>query len=191
MILTLCGSLSQNSTNQKLLSKVSQLLPLEQCQAVDLDHLPFFNPDLAGSRLRPPDVLKLDEAVTQAEAIIISTPEYASEIPGALKNALDWMVSTTLLEKKPVLIFSTSASQSGKAQAALKVVLEMVDANVISGPDFHRNQLTDLGYSKNPSADPTSPYKIALPTIAKIKNALQPLGEAIALRRIQALGYSA
>jgi chromate reductase, NAD(P)H dehydrogenase (quinone) len=33
-------------------------------------------------------------AVAHADAVLVSTPEYAGGMPGALKNALDWLVGS-------------------------------------------------------------------------------------------------
>ncbi|MDX2470917.1 MAG: NADPH-dependent FMN reductase [SAR324 cluster bacterium] len=186
MIITISGSLSQNSTNKQLLMAASRLLPLEKCLPVDIAKLPHFNPDFVGPNLRPKGVCQFDEAVTQAEGIIISTPEYASEIPGALKNALDWLVSTTALTKKPVLIFTSSGSKSGKVQAALKVVLEMVEAQVITGPDFHRSEVVGKKSGQVRGLDSFSKT-----VLFEIKKALQPLGEAVTHARVQAIGTNA
>jgi chromate reductase, NAD(P)H dehydrogenase (quinone) len=53
-----------------------------------LSELPPFNPDLDGDR--PPTAVKQFRLALEASAaVLISSPEYAHGVPGALKNALD------------------------------------------------------------------------------------------------------
>ncbi len=61
-----------------------------------------------------------------ADGIIISTPEYAFGVPGVLKNALDWLVSSGELNEKPVVAISASPLSSGgdKAMASLLLTLK-------------------------------------------------------------------
>jgi NADPH-dependent FMN reductase len=39
-------------------------------------------------------------AVAHADAVLVSTPEYAGGMPGALKNALDWLVGSGELQRQ-------------------------------------------------------------------------------------------
>lgn len=59
----------------------------------ELDQLPHFNPDLDLDGARPEVVERFRAAVASADAILISSPEYAHGVPGSLKNGLDWLVS--------------------------------------------------------------------------------------------------
>ena len=65
-----------------------------------------------------------------ARAVIICTPEYASGIPGTLKNALDWLVSSGELVNKPVAAISASPGQGGGsiALASLAGTLRIMTA---------------------------------------------------------------
>jgi NAD(P)H-dependent FMN reductase len=107
----------------------------------DLGELPFFNPDLDNHTLKvdnsPISVQKLRKAIALSDAIIISTPEYAFEIPGVLKNALDWLVSSAEIVHKPVAIISASTSAMGGDKANL-VLMNLI--KVLTGDTS--NQLT-------------------------------------------------
>ena len=72
-----------------------------------LADLPAFNPDLD---IEPPHpaVRALREQIAAADALIISCPEYAHGVPGALKNALDWLVSGVEIYGKPVVLLNPS-----------------------------------------------------------------------------------
>lgn len=51
--------------------------------------------------------------VGNADAILIASPEYAFGVPGALKNALDWLVGSGELYAKPVAIIAGSPRENG------------------------------------------------------------------------------
>lgn len=51
------------------------------------------------------------------------TPEYIFSLPGALKNAIEWTVSTTVFFEKPVALIT--ASTSGEmAHESLKMIMK-------------------------------------------------------------------
>lgn len=47
-----------------------------------------------------------------AEALLIASPEYAHEMPGVLKNALDWLVRSGEVYGKPVAVVCAAPSVS-------------------------------------------------------------------------------
>ncbi|MDF2454982.1 MAG: azr 1 [Cytophagaceae bacterium] len=89
-----------------------------------LEDLPPFNPD------KPQDVapvLHFRKLLQDADAVIICTPEYAFGIPGVLKNAFDWVVSTGEFNEKPVAVISASPLASG-GEKALESLLHTLTA---------------------------------------------------------------
>ena len=106
---TICGSLRAKSSNAALLDAVSLLAPtgvvVERYE--DLATLPAFNPD-DDVQPAPAAVSALREKVAGADALVISSPEYAHGVPGALKNALDWLVSGVEIYQKPVALLNPS-----------------------------------------------------------------------------------
>jgi chromate reductase len=94
-----------------------------------LAELPQFNPD---HELDPiPAVLRLREQLARADAVLICTPEYAHGVPGALKNALDWVVGTGELVDKPVALLNASA-RATIAQASLTDTLVTMSARLVT-----------------------------------------------------------
>jgi chromate reductase len=86
----------------------------------------------------PEAVSQIREAVRDADAVFFVTPEYNSSIPGALKNALDWIsrpVATNPLRYKPVAVIGGSTGVFGAvwAQAELRKVLGAIGARVSEG----------------------------------------------------------
>lgn len=89
----------------------------------------------------------------EADGVFICTPEYAFGVPGALKNALDWTVSTGDFDKKPVALI-TASSAGDKGHAALLHTLTAISANVVPGGtlliSFVRSKINDKGEIADP-----------------------------------------
>jgi NAD(P)H-dependent FMN reductase len=135
-ILGISGSLRTGSSNTALLTVAQAVVPetIEVVIYPSLGNIPHFNPDLdAEGAVAPFAVSHFRDALAQAHALLISTPEYAHGIPGVLKNALDWLVSDTQFVGKPIGIISGSAGSGSYAQAALIEVLNTMSAKVIPG----------------------------------------------------------
>jgi chromate reductase, NAD(P)H dehydrogenase (quinone) len=96
----------------------------------DLVAVPAFVPDDDGDP--PPAVTDLRRRIAAADAVVFCTPEYAGTLPGSLKNALDWMVGSGELYRKPVAWVTVAAPGRGTgAEATLRLVLGYVEAAVI------------------------------------------------------------
>jgi NAD(P)H-dependent FMN reductase len=122
-ILALSGSLRRVSSNTALLRAAAALAPpeIEIVLYGGLGDLPHFNPDLESPDLiaaLPPAVAELRARVAAADGLLISSPEYAHGVPGAMKNALDWLVGGPELVGKPVALLNASP-RSTIAQASL------------------------------------------------------------------------
>ena len=102
--------------------------------------LPHFNPDLdadsptndlsspAHPPSRPPaEVTAFRQFLRASDGIIICTPEYAHGVPGSLKNAIDWTVSSCEFSHKPTVLIT--ASTDGKfGHQALVETLRVIEA---------------------------------------------------------------
>jgi chromate reductase len=135
-ILALSGSLRARSSNTALLRAAAALAPadMEISFYTGLADLPLFSPDL-DNESTPPAVQNLRAQLQAAQGVIICTPEYAYGMPGALKNALDWTVSSGEFYGKPTAVISASPSASGgeKAMASLLLTLTALAAAVEAG----------------------------------------------------------
>lgn len=124
--LAISGSLKSTSTNTSILRFMIKLAnPSVKIDLYsDLDALPHFSPERDSDKA-PEAVEKLRKLVKNADGIIFCTPEYAFNLPGVLKNALDWCVSSGELNEKPVLVLSASPLNTGgeKALASLQMTL--------------------------------------------------------------------
>ncbi len=132
-ILTLCGSLRDRSSNRAILRAYERLAPatMKFTHYERTGLLPHFNPDLdAEGAVAPDEVAVLRGHVAGADAVVVSTPEYAHALPGTFKNALDWLVSAPAFVGKPVVILHASRG-SQWALDSLKEVLTMMSARII------------------------------------------------------------
>lgn len=135
-ILGIAGSLRSGSHNAQLLRLAAEELPdgVELVVFDGLSEVPAYDEDLED--LAPGAVDDLKTAVAEADAILIATPEYNGSIPGALKNALDWVsrpISETPIRSKPVAVIGGSTGAFGAvwAQRELKKVLGLMSARVL------------------------------------------------------------
>ncbi len=135
-ILALSGSLRANSYNTAIVKALQKLNSNVEVYE-GLGKLPLFNPDLDIHTLEednsPKTVVEFRAKVREADIFIISTPEYAHQIPGVLKNALDWLVSSDAIVAKPTVVISASTSAMGgdKAHAQLVALLKVISQNVL------------------------------------------------------------
>ncbi|MCW3124402.1 MAG: putative NADPH-dependent reductase, partial [Bacteroidetes bacterium] len=56
-----------------------------------------------------------------------TTPEYVFSLPGVLKNALEWTVSTRVWADKPVALI-TAAASGEKAHESLQLIMKTIEA---------------------------------------------------------------
>jgi chromate reductase len=115
-ILAVSGSLQTASSNTRFLREAQVGAPpgIEVTIFGDVDAVPPFNPDLDVDPA-PVAVADLRARIAAADAVLIASPEYAHGMPGALKNALDWIVGSGELYGKPVVIVCVSPRSDGGA----------------------------------------------------------------------------
>jgi chromate reductase len=133
-ILGLSGSLRSGASNTALLEAAALLAP--PWMHVELyrgmAELPAFNPDqdTGDASLLPSIVADLRAIVGRADAILISSPEYAHGIPGSFKNLLDWLVGSVEFPGKATALISAS-SRSVHVKAQLTEVLATMSARLV------------------------------------------------------------
>ena len=133
-VLAISGSLQSRSTNTGLVQLAARLA--HGSTRVDvfdqLDTLPYFNPEL-DTLPAPAAVADLRARLGQADGLLIASPEYAHEMPGVLKNALDWLVSSGELfgKRVAVLCAAPAAERGAYAREALERTLGAQGAQVV------------------------------------------------------------
>lgn len=136
-LLGISGSLRQGSTNTQLVRAALNSFGGAGHEIADLN-LPLYDGDLEEKGM-PGSVLRLAEQIKDADGIVISTPEYNGNIPGVLKNALDWVsrVEGHVMSEKPVAILSAAAGRAGgaRAQYSLRLCLAAFRVHITPGPE--------------------------------------------------------
>ena len=119
-VLVICGSLRKGSYNAALARALPALAPegMKLTSAPPFDTFPFYNADMQDASGFPGVVEDFAAAVRSADGVIIVTPEYNWTIPGALKNALDWVsrMKDQPFKEKPCAIQSASQGPLGGAR---------------------------------------------------------------------------
>jgi NAD(P)H-dependent FMN reductase len=136
----------------------------------ELGNLPPFNPDLeSGPALTA--VAAYRQALRDADAIMICSPEYAHGVSGVMKNALDWVVGSGELIDKPVALINASPYAT-IAHAALAETLRTMSATVVPAASL------TLPIT---SGKPTAAQMVASPEISEVlRTAVAALAAAVA-----------
>lgn len=141
-ILMIVGSLRKNSFNYQMAIEVKELLK-EKAEVTFLEYtdLPFMNQDIEFPAPEPAQ--RVRRAVQEADGIWIFSPEYNYQIPGVLKNLLDWLSrpldpndrQRNSAAKEKLVTFSSTAGKSAGAgvRQNLNGLLEVMSMKVIGG----------------------------------------------------------
>ena len=129
-IFAISGSLREGSSNHNILKALGKMLPQNVYYKIydGLSLIPAFDPGLDNDT-PPAAVSSFRQKLADADGIIICTPEYAYGVPGALKNALDWTVSSASFSGKPVALITASTGGENAHEAMIKT-LGAIDAKL-------------------------------------------------------------
>ncbi|MBA3682784.1 MAG: NAD(P)H-dependent oxidoreductase [Bacteroidetes bacterium] len=129
-ILAISGSTRERSTNLSLIYAIKELSKevFEIEVFNEIAGLPQFNPD-HDIDPAPQKIFGFRKLLKEADGVLICTPEYAMGVPGTLKNAIDWTVSSAEFSKKPVALI-TASSMGEKAHTSLLETLKIIEGNI-------------------------------------------------------------
>ena len=136
------GSLRKGSYNTMLLKAALKLLPADvSMEIISIADIPLYNADLdlPAAKQRPEAVEHFRKMLTDADGILISSPEYNYSIPGGLKNAIDWASrgEDSPLLHKPIAVVGATTSLWGTArmQVAFHNVFLFLDMKPVYKPE--------------------------------------------------------
>ena len=136
------GSLRKGSYNTMLLKAAAKLLPADvSMDIVSIEDIPLYNADLdlPAAKQRPEAVEHFRKMLTDADGILISSPEYNYSIPGGLKNAIDWASrgEDSPLLRKPVAVIGATTGLWGtiRMQLAFHNVFLYLDMKPVYKPE--------------------------------------------------------
>lgn len=138
-VLIIVGSLRRNSFNRQLAQMLENMLAGKaDVRYLDCGRLPYLNQDIKSI---PESVADARSAVLKADGILILSPEYNNDIPGVLKNLLDWLScpidpddrkSPSAVKGKAVSIFSAAGRSAGAGMRKhLAQLLEIMSMRLI------------------------------------------------------------
>ena len=140
LVLGIAGSHRTGSYNSALLRAARDVAPMGvEFEEFDIRELPFYDGDVEAAG-DPASVTAFKEAIRNADALLIATPEYNRGVPGVLKNAIDWASRPPLaspLTNKPTALMGASTGRGGtaRAQEQLRSALEFSRAKVQEQPE--------------------------------------------------------
>ncbi len=177
------GSLRAASANSALVRALPGLAPpgMEITIFDGVGDLPHYSPEW-DTDTPPASVLRWRGLLRVSDAALFCTPEYAHGMPGSLKNALDWLVSSGEFDGgKPCAALSASPSILGgdKALAWLTQILPVLGADIPPAATFAipyvRKKMDAQGHVSDPAL------------VDALRAALQSLADQTAKRtRIEA-----
>ena len=179
-VLFIVGSLRKDSFNLQL-AKVAEKILKGQAEVRYLHYadMPFMNQDIEFPT--PESVARVRQEVLAADGIWIFSPEYNYQIPGVLKNLLDWLSRPLVpndwerdsaVKGKPVTI-SGVAGRSGAAcvRKSLSALLEVMSMKLIGGQGS--------GVSLDAEAFHSGVLNLSEENLAEIRRQAEALLEAI------------
>jgi chromate reductase len=165
-LLGVCGSLQARSGNHALLETARACAPpgVEVMLFEGLHTLPLFDPDVDASGA-PEPVLAWRAGLEASDALLVATPEYGFSLPGALKNAIDWVIGSGEIEGKIVAI-TASVNIAGRGRRGLEALADTLralntrilgGAGIVRGPTFEREVVALLEAVAAEARDPAPP----------------------------------
>ena len=140
-IVSICGSLRKGSYNRMLMKALKALAPpgMTLAEAPSFAAIPFYDGDLHASAGFPATATALADAIRAADGVVFCTPAYNFSLPGALKNAIDWVsrMPDQPFAGKPVAIQTASPGPLGGArvQYELRKMMVYLDALALNKPE--------------------------------------------------------
>jgi len=136
-ILFIVGSLRKNGFNEQLAKKTEELIGDDaQVEYLDWSKVPFFNQDLEANL--PVEVQEVKDKVRESDALWIFTPEYNHQIPGPLKNLLDWLsrgAPSVLKDKKVTFAAAGGGSGGASVRDFMMLLLNQMMMDTMSMPN--------------------------------------------------------
>ena len=89
-VVGIAGSLREGSWNQKLLKLAMDSVRKlgVEAEEFDLDPVPLYKPALDAHY--PAPARQLRDAIANADAVVLTAPEYNGTIPAVMKNVVEW-----------------------------------------------------------------------------------------------------
>jgi len=137
----LVGSFASDSINRRLADALVRLAPPSlSFEDIPIDEVGLYSRDFDADY--PPEARALKSRIEAVDGILFVTPEYNRDIPGALKNAIDWASrpwGSNSFDRKPTAVIGASPGKIGTAvaQQNLRSVLSYLNAPQMNAPEAY------------------------------------------------------
>ena len=141
----------------------------------DLNPVPMFNADVLGQGM-PDAVSELRASVEEADAVVLTTPEFNGTFSAAIKNAIEWMTQpTNLMDGKHFAIMASSPGRLGAAKThmPLSYAVESEGGIVLHRPKINVPLVNEVFSESGELLDPTTGDLVYQTMTALVKAALQ------------------
>lgn len=138
-ILFVVGSLREGSFNAQMAKNAEKALEGKaQVSYLDWSEVPVFSQDLEANT--PAAVQSARDAVLAADAVWFFTPVYNANIPGPVKNLIDWLSraldlsdpsGASAINEKVTTVTITSAAHHEKAADQYRALLPFIRTNFV------------------------------------------------------------
>ena len=139
-LVAIVGTNAKKSYNRLLLQYMARHLPKRQTSRfLEITDVPMFNE--TDDQTESAIIQEFNSKITEADGVIIATPEHNHTIPSSLNSLLEWLsFNIHPLAGKPTMIVGASYDIQGssRAQLHLRQILDApgVNATVMPGSEF-------------------------------------------------------
>ena len=139
-LVAIVGTNAKQSYNRSLLQFMQRHFATKaDIEILEITDVPMFNE--TDDQTDTPVIQKFNQAISEADGVIISTPEHNHTIPSSLNSLLEWLsFNIHPLDGKPTMIVGASYDVQGssRAQLHLRQILDApgVNATVMPGSEF-------------------------------------------------------
>jgi len=122
-IVGIAGSLRSGSFNAALLRAAVEECPAASTIEIEsIRGIPLYDGDVEAAQGIPARATELKDRIASADGLLLVTPEYNNSIPGAFKNAIDWLTRPPadigrVFKNRPVGLIGASPGAYGTIQA--------------------------------------------------------------------------
>ena len=139
-LVAIVGTNAKQSYNRSLLQFMQRHFATKaDIEILEITDVPMFNE--TDDQTDTPVIQKFNQAISEADGVIISTPEHNHTIPSSLNSLIEWLsFNIHPLDGKPTMIVGASYDVQGssRAQLHLRQILDApgVNATVMPGSEF-------------------------------------------------------